>query len=153
MITLQWRQSKQREVMACSHHGTGYNRVRVRAKLFWTLGDCTVALSMTPGCQSRRKWISVVWCTSKYSIWSEPNLKTLIEDNTSRHTGGDGFRRTSGSDSAEVYAKPAMGQVHASGRLLIFNSSRARDPGPLASLSKPWPPSVLLHTIFSKHAI
>lgn len=65
-------------------------------------------------------------------IWWDPNHKTLLQDNTSRDTCGDSFRRTYGSDSAELHenpvVSPALGSVLPS-MLLIFSRSRAREPG------------------------
>jgi len=68
-------------------------------------------------------------------IWWEPNLKTLFQDNTSGDTSGDSFRRTYGSDSAELHENPAMSQALSfvvPSMLLIFSRSRAREPGDLS---------------------
>lgn len=143
-----------RSEMTCPCHRIGYNRIRARTELFWTLVDVSLALSMTPGCWSRRKWISVVSCISGYYlVWSELNLKTLLQDNTSRNTGADSFRRTCGSESTEHHEKPAGGQALTLVLSSVLEGGEQGGWGPFAS-----PPSINHHqfharAILNKHAI
>lgn len=125
--------------MICQCCGMGSNRVRTRTE-FCILLDPSIALSMTSDCRSRRKWIAMVLCMSRYySVWSEPNLSTLLQDNTSRDTGGDCVRRTCDLDSAGLHKRLlwASRWIRCSSVCSLF--STVADKGRLGAFQPPHP--------------
>ena len=71
-------------------------------------------------------------------------VRTNPQEDTSRGAGGDSFRKTCRSDSAELCAKPARGQALSMvlwAALFIFHSGQARGAGGL----QPSPPHLTHH--------
>lgn len=84
-----------------------------------------------------------------YCAYQDVNsmVRANPQEDISRDTGGDNFRKTCGSDSAELYEKPARRQALSlalSTGLFIFHSGQARETG---AFSLPFPASSTVSSI------
>lgn len=82
---------------------------------------------MTPDCQEEGSDLQWYYCQG---------VNSMVRTNPQGDTGGDNFRKTCGSDSAELYEKPFRGQglsLVLSTMLFIFHSGQPREAEPSAS--------------------
>lgn len=156
-IPLQWSQSKQQEVKWQVHTTelviTESEPERSSPEL------SNLVLSRTPGCQGRRKWISLVSHTSRYSIWWYGGTQTT------RHC----YKTTLQEILVVTVSEELMVQIRQNFMKILLWARRwalyfpvcclfsaGAEQGSLGTVSLPSQPqalSAVTQTIFNKHAV